>query len=102
MDLGVLVLLLVGATLTVFTIGASVAWRLEGRRPLVPPLWLVVARGLSSLVWALYILVALDAPSGIAAIDPFWWTLLKALPSAAAVFVLVVEVRQALGRRQAT
>ena len=102
MDLGELTLLTATGALMAFTLGAIVAWRLEGRRPLVPPLWLVVTRNVTFVVWTLYVLVALRAPSGMITIDPFWWTVLKVLPFVAAVVVFPFEVRSVLRRREAS
>ena len=101
MDAVDLVLLVVAWGMLAFSFGAVIAWRLEGRRPLVAPLWIVVARNLAWIAWALYVAVALDAPKATVTIDPLWWNLAKAFVLAASLLVFVIEVRNALRDRPA-
>jgi hypothetical protein len=84
-----------------FVLGALTAWRLEGRRPLVAPLWLVITRNLAFIALAAFIVVAMDPPSRIAGIDPLWWNGIKALILVGAVVALLMEVRHALRERRA-
>ncbi|HEX2766394.1 MAG TPA: hypothetical protein VHR55_07155 [Candidatus Limnocylindria bacterium] len=101
MDVGQLAFLAVAMALMAFTLGASVAVRLEGRRPLTLPPWLAVTRGVTFLVWTLFIVVTVDPPSGVIAIDALWWNALKAVLLLLAVVALPLEVREARRRRTA-
>lgn len=100
MGAGELILLLVAWTLMAFTLGALVTWRLEGRRPLVAPLWLVVLRNLGFISMAVFIVVAADPPAGIVTVEPLVWNALKAMVLIGAVAALPLELRHALRNRQ--
>ena len=89
----------VAMVLLAFTFGATIAWRLETRRPLVLPLWLAISRGLSFLALAAFIVVSTDPPSRIFTIDPLWWNVMEALIVMAAVATFGLEIRHALLRR---
>ena len=88
-------LLLIGATWTLlaFTLGASVAHRLEGRRPLVQPPWLVVLGSLTFVFAAVSVVLTTDRPTGVVTIDPFWWTAMDAVILGAAIVASVVRLR---------
>jgi hypothetical protein len=100
-DIGQLIFLILAMVLLAFTLGAAVAWRLEGRRPLIAPIWLIVARNLSFIAWTMYIALTVDLPSRIIAIDPPWWNTIKTLLIVSAIVALPIELRSALrGRRR--
>jgi hypothetical protein len=102
MDVGEFALLLLSLALTAFTLGAVVAWRLEERRPVVAPFWLVVTRNVSWMAWVIYILVAVDPPSRIFTVDPLWWSLIEAAMVVGLIVVFVLDVRHAWRNRSAT
>ena len=101
MDVWDVVLLVVALALLMFTLGALVAWRLEGRRPLEYPLWLAVTRNVSWIAIAAYVVVSGEPPTGIVTIDPFWWNLMEAVIIVGSLAILPLEVIQILRRRRA-
>lgn len=101
MEIAILVLGCAVLALMAFTLGAAVAWRLEGRRPLVAPPWLHVLNGLSFLAMTLFVVVALPPPSRVVIIDPLWWNGLKAVMLVLSVLAIALSVREAFRARRA-
>jgi hypothetical protein len=95
-----LVLLAVALALLMFTLGAVVAWRLEGRRPLEAPLWLVVTRNVNWLALVAYLVVSGEPPTRILDIDPLWWHLLEAAMVVGSLVIFALDVRHTLRRRR--
>ena len=100
MDVAELVLLGAALLMLAFTLGATIAWRLEGRRPLVAPLWLVVCRNVSWMAMVASTVVNGEPPSRIFAIDPLWWNLGEAAMVVLSIVIFVVDVGQSLRNRQ--
>lgn len=93
MEAGELLLLFASWTLVTFTLGAVVAHRLEGRRPLAEPRWLVLLGVLTSDVMAVTVVVITDRPTGVIAIDPFWWTALDVGILVSAAVTTIIRLR---------
>lgn len=98
--MGELLLAILAWTMMAFTLGATIAWRLEGRRPLMQPFWLVIARNLSFVAMAVFIVVTSEPPSRIFTIEPFWWNAMEIFILGSAIAAFVLELRHALRNRQ--
>ena len=92
--------LVIALVLLAFSWGATVAWRLETRRPLVSPLWLVITRNTSWVVFVAYLVVTGEPPTGIVAVEPLIWNLLETFMVVAALAVFVLELRHTLRNRE--
>jgi hypothetical protein len=101
MEEGELLLAILAWTLMAFTLGALITWRLEGRRPLVQPFWLLIVRNVSFVAMAASVVVTSEPPSRIVTIDPLWWTAMEIVILGGALTVFVLEVRHHLRNRQA-
>jgi len=101
-DLGQVAFLVLALVLLAFTLGATVAWRLEARPPLVTPLWLVLIRNVSSLVLVAYLVVTSEPPSGVITVDPLWWSVLEGFMVVASLVAFLLELRHALRSREAS
>ena len=102
MDLGQVAFLVLALILLAFTLGATVAWRLEARPPLVTPLWLVIIRNVSWLVLVAYLVVTSEPPTGVITVDPLWWSVLEGIMVVASLAVFFLELRHALRSREAS
>jgi hypothetical protein len=98
MDVARLVILAIALLLLAFTLGAVIAWRLEGRDQSVLPLWLVITRNVSWLALVAY-LVAGDPPTGVVSVDPLAWAVIEALMVIASLVVFGLELRHTLAHR---
>lgn len=88
-------------TLMAFALGAGIAWRLEGRRPLVQPFWLMIVRNMAFIAMAAFIVVTSEPPTRIFSVDPLWWHAMDAVILGGALAVFVLELRHALRNREA-
>jgi hypothetical protein len=94
MEAGELLLAIASWTLVTFTLGALVAYRLEGRRPLAQPRWLVLLNILTFDVMAVSVVVTSDRPTGVIAIEPFWWTALHVVILGSALLLTALQLRE--------
>ena len=103
MNIGQLTFLIVAVLLLAFTLGATIAWRLEGRRPLVAPLWLVITRNISVIMLAISVVTTSERPSSdVMTIDPLWWNLMNAVILIGPLVVFALELRYKLRDREST
>lgn len=103
MNIGQWTFLIIALLLLAFTLGASIAWRLEGRRPLVAPLWLVITRNISVIMLAISVVTTSERPSSdVMRIDPLWWNLMNAVILIGPLVVFALELRHKLRDREST
>lgn len=94
MEAGELLLIIASWTLVAFTLGALLAYRLEGRRPLAQPRWLVLLNVLTFDVMAVSVVVTSDRPTGLITIDAFWWTALHVVILGSALLLTALQIRE--------
>lgn len=99
MDVARLVILAIALLLLAFTLGAVIAWRLEGRERRTLPMWLVVTQHTSWLALVAYIATG-DPPAGVMAIDAAWWNLMKLAIVIGSIAVFALEIRHTLRSRR--
>jgi hypothetical protein len=102
MEEGQLVVGFLAWTMMAFTLGAVVTWRLEGRRPLVQPLWLMIVRHAAFIAMTVFVVILAEPPSGrFVTIDPFWWNAMEVVILGVALGAAALELVQALRHRHA-